>query len=219
MVNSRKTVASKERSRSRGRAASDPPSTRRITASLNSSADSTTTGTGTRRRNTTMALRRSTRQRAPPNSRVGARINGGASDDDSGAEVTYDNNGNGEIQATVSTNASSNPNQMSWYERLMPEFLLSLTSPITGYESRLDSDVEDEIEDERDYEILETQRLRRNRGIRRRLAGFLLIAAAASAFMYTRGRLSRRMGVHAAVSSVAGKIESGINRIQDRLNG
>jgi len=87
----------------------------------------------------------------------------------------------------------------------MPEFVLNMTAPITGYESRLESDIEDE-----EYEILERERLRRNRRVRRRLLTLVLLATAASVFMYTRGRIGQRVGVKAAVSSMKHRLEEGL---------
>ena len=106
---------------------------------------------------------------------------------------------------TTGTNLPANQNELSWYERLMPEFVLNMTAPITGYESRLESDIEDE-----EYEILERERLRRNRRVRRRLLTLVLLATAASVFMYTRGRIGQRVGVKAAVSSMKHRLEEGL---------
>lgn len=103
---------------------------------------------------------------------------------------------------------------LAWYERLLPECVLAMSSPITGYETRLDSDV-----DQQEYEILERERLRRNRRIRRRLATLLLVAGAASAVMYlANGRLFRRAGVRAGVSTFKHRLEDGLSRtIHDTL--
>lgn len=89
----------------------------------------------------------------------------------------------------------------------MPEFILNLSAPITGYENRLDSDVEDE-----DYEILERQRLKRNRRIRRRLLTVMLVATTVGVFMYTRGRMFRagRMGIKGAVNTMKHRLEGGL---------
>lgn len=150
--------------------------------------------------------------------------NHSSSADATRAQLSFDNDHRGGLQATLSTNVGRNNSRrygrdVAWYERFLPEFVLNVTAPLTGYENQLDSDIEDEIDNQHEFELLERQRLRRNGRIRRRLAGFLLVAAAASALIYARGRITRRLGVHAAVSSVAGKIENGINRIQDKFNG
>lgn len=95
----------------------------------------------------------------------------------------------------------------------MPECILNMSSPITGYEGRLDSDVDDE-----EYEILERQRLKRNRRVRRRLLTLMLIATAASVFFYTRGRMFRKVGVKAAMSSMKHRIEDGLAKsIQETM--
>lgn len=95
--------------------------------------------------------------------------------------------------------------ELAWYERLMPDFFLNMTAPLTGYEPILDSDVEDE-----EYEILERQRLKRNRRIRRRLITMMLLAGAAGLFMYYRGRVLRRVGVRAAMCTMKHRIEDGL---------
>lgn len=111
-------------------------------------------------------------------------------------------------------NINNNRQQLSWYERLMPECFLTMTSPITGYESRLDSDVEDDDE----YEILERQRLKRNKRVRRRLLTLVLLAAAASAFMYSQGRLFRKVGVRATMSGLKHRLEDGLSKsIQETM--
>lgn len=124
------------------------------------------------------------------------------------------NNGRTRRTATLSTTeANTNPDGLSWYERLLPEFLLSLSAPITGYEDRLDSDIDDE-----EYEILERQRLKRNKRIRRRLFTVMLIATAAGAFIYTRGRMFRKVGVKAAMSTMKHRLEDGFAKsIQETM--
>lgn len=109
--------------------------------------------------------------------------------------------------------SNNNCQQLNWYERLMPECVLSMTAPITGYENRLDSDVEED-----EYEILERQRIKRNRKVRRRLLTLVLIAAAASAFMYSQGRLFRRVGVRATMTGLQNRLEHGLSKsIQDTM--
>lgn len=103
-------------------------------------------------------------------------------------------------------------NQLSWYERMMPECLLTMTSPITGYEARLDSDV-----DESEYDILERQRQKRNKRVRRRLITLILIAAAASAFAYSQGHLFRRMGVRATMTDLTHRLETGLAKSVKKL--
>lgn len=173
------------------------------------------------RRITSVRTRRATPGRVTGRTRRNSEQGSSENDNDNirSAEMSYQNDGQGRIDATLATNGRRNNNNnlttgLCWYERLMPEFLLNMTSPITGYENSIDSDVEDD-----EYEILERQRVKRNRRIRRRLAGLLLVAAAATAFVYARGRMGRRLGVQAAVNTMAGKIENGISKIQDRLTG
>lgn len=97
-----------------------------------------------------------------------------------------------------------------WYDRLLPDYVLELTSPLTGYEARVDPDVGDE-----EYYILERERVRRNERIRRRLLTVMLVAAAAGAFYYARGRWIRSCrptDVRNAMSSMARKIEDGLSK-------
>lgn len=89
----------------------------------------------------------------------------------------------------------------------MPECLLSMSAPITGYETRLDSDVEDD-----EFELLERQRLKRNRRVRRRLLTLILVAAVAAGLMYSRGRMMRRTGIKAAASTLKNRIEDGLSK-------
>lgn len=104
-------------------------------------------------------------------------------------------------------------NELTWFERMMPECILTMTAPLTGYESRLDSDVEDD-----EYEILERHRLKSNRRVRRRLLTLMLLAGAAGFFMYYRGRMVRKMGVKAAVSSMKHRLEDGLAKsIQETM--
>lgn len=104
--------------------------------------------------------------------------------------------------------------RLAWYERILPECVLAMSSPITGYETRLEADVDDE-----EYAILERERIRRNRRIRRRIATLLLVAGAASAVMYlANGRLFRRAAVKAGVNSFKHRLEDGLTRtIHDTL--
>lgn len=97
--------------------------------------------------------------------------------------------------------------QLSWYERLMPEFLLNMTAPLTGYESRLDSDIDDD-----DYEILERQRLRRNRRIRRRMLVLALVATVASVALAMRGKFVRKTGVKAVIGEMKHRLEDGLSK-------
>lgn len=114
---------------------------------------------------------------------------------------------------TLQSGESADSTRLTWYDRMMPDFLLNLTAPITGYESRLDSDIDDE-----EYEILERQRLKRNRRVRRRLLALILIATATTAFLYSRGRIFRRAGVKAAASTLKQRIEGGLARsIQETM--
>lgn len=88
---------------------------------------------------------------------------------------------------------------LSWYERLMPECLLSITAPITGYsgqsfhEMSYSSSANSSRNSANRYSQqelaeLERQRLRRNRRIRRRLLAIFLAASLASAYFIYRGR-------------------------------
>lgn len=123
---------------------------------------------------------------------------------------------NGQVRHIAATSSSSNrmnSSDLSWYERLLPEFLLNLSAPITGYEDRLDLDTNEE-----DFEILERQRLKRNKRIRRRLLTVMLIATAAGVFMYTKGRMFRKVGVKAAVNTMKHRIEGGLAKsIQETM--
>lgn len=123
---------------------------------------------------------------------------------------------NGQVRHITATSSSSNrmnSSDLSWYERLLPEFLLNLSAPITGYEDRLDLDT-----DEEDFEILERQRLKRNKRIRRRLLTVMLIATAAGVFMYTKGRMFRKVGVKAAMNTMKHRIEGGLAKsIQETM--
>lgn len=130
------------------------------------------------------------------------------SDSENESQVSYDNDGR-RIRAMISTSKRESED-MTWYERLIPEFFLNLTAPVTGYENSLEPDIEDH-----EYEILERQRLRRNRRIRRRLFAVFVIVAAASAYMYSKGRLPKRGGVQAAMSSVAHRIEDVSKKFHD----
>lgn len=105
---------------------------------------------------------------------------------------------------------------LSWYERIMPNFMLNMTAPLTGYENEVaDSDVDEDEE----YAILDRSRIKRNRRIRRRLVTFMLLAAAASLFMYTRGRLLKKVGVRAAVCSMKQRIEDGLSKTVQETMG
>lgn len=121
------------------------------------------------------------------------------------ASATFDRN-QGAATATYRRYSSpANPNDLTWYDRLMPDFVLNMTAPLTGYESRLNLDVEDE-----EYEILERERLRRNRRIRRRLLTLMFLATAGAVVMYTRGKLMRKVGVKLAVNNMKHRIEDGL---------
>lgn len=115
-------------------------------------------------------------------------------------------NGSSRLVARREQRGSGNGG-LSWFEQLLPECLLNATAPITGYESRLESDVEDD-----EYEILERQRMKRNKRVRRRLVAFILIGAAVSAFMYSQGRWFRRPSVRATAMSGLQRLESGLSK-------
>lgn len=157
-----------------------------------------------RRSTKTSALKARTR-RSTPMVRSTRTPRPGALDDvsDEESEISYNDDGR-RLRATVSTNRSDG---LAWYERLIPDFFLNMTAPVTGYENRLESDVEED-----EYEILERQRLKRNRRIRRRLFALVAVAAAATAFFYYRGKLPKKSGVQAAMSSMAHRLESGISK-------
>lgn len=126
--------------------------------------------------------------------------------------VSLDRN-QGEAVATYRRDSNGNPADLAWYDRLMPDFVLNMTAPLTGYESRLDSDVDDD-----EYDILERQRLKRNRRIRRRLLTLVLLATAGAVFMYTRGKVMRKVGVKVAVSNMKHRIEDGLAKsIQETM--
>lgn len=126
--------------------------------------------------------------------------------------ASLDRNQGGSV-ATYRRSSSGNPSDLAWYDHLMPDFLLNMTAPLTGYESRLDSDVEDD-----EYDILERQRLKRNRRIRRRLLTLLFLASAGAVFMYTRGKIMRKVGVKVAVSNMKHRIEDGLAKsIQETM--
>lgn len=107
--------------------------------------------------------------------------------------------------------ARRRPNDIRrWYDCLLPDCVLELTSPLTGYEARIDPGVGDD-----EYDILERERLRRNIRIRRRLLTVMLVAAAAGAFYYARGRWIRSYrptDVRTAMSSMARKLEDGLSK-------
>jgi len=99
----------------------------------------------------------------------------------------------------------------------MPEFLLRMTSPLTGYETALDH-IEEELNDE-ELELLERQRFRRNRRIRRRVLTVCLVAGLASAYFIYRGRGSngsflgfRRSPVRGTIGEMAHRVEEGLSK-------
>lgn len=100
--------------------------------------------------------------------------------------------------------------ELSWYERLLPECLLSLTAPLTGYERQSDMG----HLNERECAILERERLRRNRRVRRRLVLILAVASIASAYFFYRGRVPMRrpQGVRGTINEVAHRIEDGLSK-------
>lgn len=106
---------------------------------------------------------------------------------------------------------------LSWYERLMPECVLNVTAPLTGYETQLDSRESSEL-DEHELELLERQRLKRNRKIRRRLLTIMLVASIATTFFVMRGRGmlrgagGRAGGVKAALGEFTHRIEDGFGK-------
>lgn len=129
------------------------------------------------------------------------------------ADVETSNGQTGRSASLSATETNTNPDNLSWYERLLPECFLNLSAPITGYEDRLESDIDDE-----EYEILERQRLKRNKRIRRRLLTVMLIATAAGVFMYTRGRMFRKVGVKAAMNTMKHRLEDGFAKsIQETM--
>lgn len=148
---------------------------------------------------------RSRVRRPTPMVRVSGRAANRIDEADEEAQVAYNNDGR-QIRASLTTRRNSDG--LRWYDRLIPEFMLNMTAPITGYERQVESDYEDDDE----FEILERQRLRRNRRIRRRLLALVIAAAAATAFFYSKGKLPKKNGVQAAVSSVAQRIEDGISK-------
>lgn len=94
-----------------------------------------------------------------------------------------------------------------------------MTAPITGYETALD-EIEDELNDE-ELELLERQRFRRNRRIRRRLLAIVLVASLASAYFIYRGRAPspgllgmRRapQGVRETIGEMAHRFEDGLSK-------
>lgn len=131
----------------------------------------------------------------------------------------------GQASAAERRAAAARDLGLTWYERLMPECLLGLTAPITGYES----DAAAALRRARprasqlELDLLERQRLSRNRRIRRRLVALLLVASLASAFFVYRGRASqpggglfgaRRapQGVRQVVGEMAHRFEDGLSR-------
>lgn len=111
--------------------------------------------------------------------------------------------------ALDAVSAEANEVRLNWYERLLPECLLNITAPITGYEARLDSDI-----DEDEYDILERNRLKRNKRIRRRLMTVMLGAIAGAAFLAYKGNFRPKTGgVKAAVDSVKHGIQKSIHDI------
>jgi hypothetical protein len=111
-------------------------------------------------------------------------------------------------QVTVTSDGCHSP-PLTWYERMMPECLLTLTAPITGYEHQLETRPDmDPIE----CEILERERIRRNRRIRRRVLTIVVAASLASAYFIWRGRIpGRRPGVRGAITSVADGLSKSIH--------
>lgn len=127
--------------------------------------------------------------------------------------ATLDRNQGGGAVVSTYQRYPSDPTELAWYDRLMPDFVLNMTAPLTGYESRLDSDIDDD-----EYEILERQRLKRNRRIRRRLLTLVLLASAGALFMYSRGKLMRKGSVKAAVSTMKHRLEDGLAKsIQETM--
>lgn len=108
----------------------------------------------------------------------------------------------------VVSSSGSQGQRLAWYERLLPECVLAMSSPLTGYETALEPDVADE-----EYEILERERVRRNRRIRKRLLTLLFMAGAATAFVYVaNGRLFRKVAVKASVNTIKHRFEDGLVR-------
>lgn len=105
---------------------------------------------------------------------------------------------------------------LTWYERLMPSFMLNMTAPLTGYENEVSHS---DIEDDEEYAVLDRSRIKRNRRIRRRLVTIMFLAAAASLLIYTRGRVLKKVGVKAAVTSMKQRIEDGLAKTVQETMG
>lgn len=115
------------------------------------------------------------------------------------------------VSTQVDSRTALDGSQLNWYERLMPECILNMTAPLTGYEVELVEAHRRDLDDEQ-LEHLELLRFERNRKVRRRLLTLMLVAGAISVAFYMRGRVIRKTGVRAALGEMKHRIEDGLSK-------